>query len=91
MISITLTPQQLEELMTRVFNELSKKLNLNPTKPTDYPEIVGMEDASKFLHIQPSTIRKYVAKGLLKRAMPNIKGYRFFQAELTRFANNYRP
>jgi hypothetical protein len=83
-----LTPKELEELITRVINDVLKKYNLSAT---DNHEIVEMEEASKFLCISPATIKKYVRKKEIKRAMPNIKGYRFFQAELIRFANNYRP
>jgi hypothetical protein len=83
-----LTPKELEELITRVINDVLNKYNFSAT---DNPEIIEMEDASKFLCISPATIKKYVRKKEIKRALPNVKGYRFFRAELTRFANHYRP
>ncbi len=75
--------QVLREVVINLKNQLSK--------PEINQEIFTLKEAANFLRLSIYTLKKYVKLGKLKRALPQIKGFRFHIDELVKFSNFYRP
>jgi hypothetical protein len=88
MLVYTLEPNELKDLIKTAIAEQLSVLNLANSPPID--RIYNLEEAAIFLNLSKHTVAKYARLGLLKRAMPHIKGFRFNYDELKRFASEYR-
>jgi hypothetical protein len=86
---VTFQPDELKAIIFDAIAEGLKTLTpINSPPPND--RIYNLEEAAERLNLSKYTVAKYARLGLLKRAMPHIKGFRFRYDELMRFSNEYR-
>ncbi|MDE3234543.1 MAG: hypothetical protein KGO81_01220 [Bacteroidota bacterium] len=89
MSMVFLTPDELKRFIIEAVNDAFKnELSIIPAQNPN--EIVTLEKAEEILHLSRHTIKKYVRLGLLQKALPNVKGYRFYIKDLHAFASQYR-
>ncbi len=80
---------ELKVLIADVIAEEFKSFS-TPNSPPLADKIYNLDEAAGILNLSKHTVRKYARLGVIKRAMPNIKGFRFRHQELMRFSNEYR-
>lgn len=86
MVFITL--EEFRSILRKEYMELNSKITTQEQEPSK--EIYTLAEAGKYLRLSPSTIRKLVRRGKLKKLNIPVKGMRFSHNELTKFSNNYR-
>ncbi len=80
--AIFYSPEELKKVVRECLHEWS------PQK-IEQPEILKLSDAAKLLCISPHTLRKHAKNNLIKRHLPDIRGYRFLYTELIKYKVYY--
>ena len=52
--------------------------------------VLKLKEAAEFMSISPHTLRKHTKRGLIKKYLPEIRGYRYLRSELIRYSDFYR-
>lgn len=85
---IFMAEEELKTLLRNLFMEINSKSSKIENEHNK--EIYTLIEAGNFLRLSPSTLRKLVRRGKLKKLNIPVKGMRFSHIELTKFFNNYR-
>ena len=88
-MQITFQSDELKAIISDAIAQGFKSFN-TPNSPPLADKIYNLDEAAEMLNLSKHTVRKYARLGMLKRAMPNIKGFRFKYQELVRFSSEYR-
>jgi hypothetical protein len=72
-----------------IINECLQNIREGP-KIVSESDVLKLEEAAKLISISPHTLRKHTKRGLLKRHLPEIRGYRYLRSELLRYSDFYR-
>jgi len=85
---ISYTPEELRTIIRTEILSALKEAGFG--KKDELEPILNMKQVTEYLHVKDATIKKYASSGKLKRAMPKVKGYRFYISEIQKFAQGYR-
>jgi hypothetical protein len=80
---------ELKEIVSDLLTQGFKSLQTTNSEPSS-GKVYNLGEAAAKLNLSPHTVKKYARSGQLRRAMPNIKGFRFTGKELERFLGEYR-